>query len=128
MDSCSIILFFCFTHCFVERKFDCKEFFEKYQDRFLERVNARAIAGLLEIKKVIPGLLHFKLNGTHNEEATQMLYLHMRDHGSLETVHSLCDVMIGKEGFPRMNSLGQDMKEDLPVSYIQVTCHKMCMQ
>ena len=48
-----------------------------------------------------------------------MLFLHMRDHGSLETVRRLCDVMIEKEGYPKMNSLGRDMKEDLPVSYIQ---------
>ena len=110
---------------FVVRKFDCKDFFQKYLDRFLESVDTHAIAGLLEIKKVIPGLLYFKLNVTSNDEATQMLFRHMRDHGSLETVRSLCDEMIKKEGYPNMNSLGQDMKKDLSVSNIQVTCHNM---
>ena len=76
------------------------------------------MAGLLEIKKVIPRGLCFELERTSNDKATEMLFLHMRDHGSLETVRSLCDVMISKEGYPKMNSLGQDMKEDLPVSYI----------
>ena len=104
------------------KKFECKEFFQKYEDKFLGSVNTHAIAKLLAIKKVIPGDLCFELEKTGNDKATEILFLHMRDHGLLETVHSLCDVMIGKEGYPKMNSLGQDMQEDLPVSYIQATC------
>ena len=95
---------------------------------FLKRVNTHAIAGLLEIKQVIPESLCFELKRTSNDVATEMLFLHMRDNSLLKTVHSVCDVMISKVGFPRMNSLGRDMKEDLPVSYIQVTCNNMCMQ
>ena len=86
-------------------------------------VDTHAIAGLLKVKKVIPESLFFELKNTSNDAATELLYLHMRDHGSLETVHRLCDVMIKKEGYPNMISLGQDMKEDLPVSYIQATYH-----
>ena len=108
----------CFHPLFVVRKFHCEEFFQKFENTFLGSINTHAIAGLLEIKKVIPGDLCFELEKTGNDKATEMLYLHMRDHGSLETVHSLCDVMISKEGFPKMNSLGQDMKNDLQVSYI----------
>ena len=121
MDSSSIILFFCFHSLFVERKFVFKDFFEKYKDKFLGSVNTHEIAQLLEIEKVIPESLCFELKRTSNDKATEMLYLHMRDCGSLETVHSLCDVMIKKEGYPKMNSLGRDMKKDLPVSYIQAT-------
>ena len=116
LDSSSITLFFCSHSLFVERKFHCKDFFQKYEDKFLGSVNTHAIAGLLAIKKVIPGDLCFELERTGNDKATEMLFLHMRDHGSLETVRRLCDVMIGKEGYPKMNSLGRDMKEDLPVS------------
>ena len=105
MDS-SIIFVYSFCSLFVERKFHCKEFLQKYDNKFLERVNTHAIAGLLEIKKVIPGDLYFELERTGNDKATEMLFLHMRDHGSLETVHRLCDVMITKKCFPMMNSLG----------------------
>ena len=113
-----LILFFCFVSLFVERKFDCKDFFEKYKGRFLGSLHTHAIAQLLEIEKVIPESLCFELKRTSNDAATQMLYRHMRDYGSLETVHRLCDVMIGKEGYPKMSGLGRDMKEDLSVSYI----------
>ena len=117
----SIIFFFCLHSLFVVRRFHCKEFFQKYDAAFLENVNTHAIAGLLKIRNVIPGDLCFELERVGNDRATEMLYLHMRDHGSLKTVHSLCKVMIGKEGYPRMKSLGRDMKEDLPVSFIQAT-------
>ena len=127
LDSSSSILLFCFHLLFVVKNNPCKEVFQKYEDKFLGNVDTHAIAKLLEIKKVIPGDLCFKLERTGNDEATEMLFLHMKDHGSLETVRSLCDVMIGKEGYPKMNSLGRDMKEDLPVSYLQATCHNMCM-
>ena len=81
----------------------------------------------MEIKKVIPGDLCFELERTGNDKATEMLFLHMRDHGSLETVRSLCDVMIGKEGYPKMNNLGQDMKKDLQVSYIYADNMTTCV-
>ena len=97
-------------------EFDCTVFLLKYKDRFLKGVNTHAIARALQIEKVIPQKLHFELKKTSNDEATEMLFLHMRDNSTLETVHRLCDVMIRKEGFPKMNRLGQDMKKDLPVS------------
>ena len=98
-------------------EFDCEAFLLKHKVRFLKSVNTHAIARALQIEKVISQKLYFDLEKTSNDEATEMLFLHMRNHGLLETVRSLCDVMIEKEGFLMMNSLGQDMKKDLLVSY-----------
>ena len=97
-------------------KFDCTVFLLKHKDGFLKSVNTHAIAKALQIEEVIHQNLHFKLEKTRNDEATQMLFLHMRDNSSLEIVHRLCDVIISKKGFPKMSNLGQDMKEDLQVS------------
>ena len=106
-------------------EFDCTAFLLKHKDRFLKGVNTHAIARALEIEKVIAEDLCFELERTGNVKATEMLFLHMRDNCTLQTVHRLCDVMIEKEGFPMMTSLGRDMKEDLPRNYIQVTLHNM---
>ena len=97
-------------------EFNCEVFLLKHKDRFLKSVNTHAIARALQIEKVIPGDLCFKLERTGNVNGAEMLFLHMKDNSTLETVHRLCDVMIKKEGYPRMTSLGRDMKEGLPVS------------
>ena len=101
---------------FAGGEFDCKTFLEKYTDRFLGDVDPHEIARRLEIKKVISQNVCSKLLEAGKLIAVDMLYCHMRDHGSLETVHTLCDVMIDRDGLPNMNKLGRDMKQDLPVS------------
>ena len=103
---------------FAGGEFDCKTFLEKYTDRFLGDVDPHEIARRLEIKKVISQNLCSKLLEARKPTAVGILYIHMRDHGSLETVCTLCDVMIGRDGLPNMNKLGQDMKQDLPVSCV----------
>ena len=82
-------------------------------DRFLGCIDARAIARKLEIGKVIPNSLSFKIANNAPEDANDLLFLHLRSHSSLETLHKLCDVMIGMSGYPKMNKLGRLMKDDL---------------
>ena len=95
-------------------------FLEKYVDRFLEDINAEEIATKLEIKKVIPKELENKIQSSGGQGAAEKLYVHVRDNGSLKTLHTLCDVMIDRKGFEKMNELGREMKKDLPVSGFHV--------
>ena len=43
-----------------------------------------------------------------------MLYEHVENQGSKESVTKLCEVMIAEKGYPRMNELGEKIKESLP--------------
>ena len=53
------------------------------------------------------------IENSASEDANNLLFLHLQSHSSLETLHKLCDVMIGMSGYPNMNQLGRLMKDDL---------------
>ena len=88
-------------------------------DRFLEDISAEEIANKLEIKKVIPEELRSEIKSSGKQKAAEILYRHLRDNGSLQTLHTLCDVMVERKGFGKMNELGREMKKHLPVSGFQ---------
>ena len=92
----------------------CGAVIEKYKDRCLSYIDACAIVTRLEIEKVIPDTVSHKIQRSAPSEANEVLFLHLRSHSSLETLHKLCDVMISKSGYPKMNELGQFIKDNLP--------------
>ena len=94
--------------------FDTKAFMERFADRFSREVDSHAIAKNLEIKKVIPPSLKYKIEHTNPGNGTLELYMHIRDNADLEALHKLCDVMIEATGYQQTRKLGSDMKEDLP--------------
>ena len=97
----------------------CGAIIEKYKDRFLACIDARAIARRLEMKEVIPNRLSFRIENSAPEDANDLLFLHLQSHSSLVNLHKLCDVMTSMSGYPNMNKLGSTMKEDLPsVGYV----------
>ena len=116
-----IISFISVISLFLESSPDpqCGAIIEKYKDRFLSYIDACAIAKKLEIEKVIPKRLSFKIENSAPEDANDLLFLHLQSHSSLETLHKLCDVMISMSGYPNMNEVGRSMKDALTtVSYV----------
>ena len=104
--------------------FQSKPFMEKYKDKFLEVVDARAIRMKLQIDGVIPEGLSYKMDNTSNNEATEQLYVHLHSHATSNVIHKLCDAMTSKSGYPKMIKLGQKMKSDKdlpPYSMLTVT-------
>ena len=91
----------------------CGAIIEKYKDRFLSYIDARAIVTRLYIEKVIPDTVSHKIQQSAPSEANEVLFLHLRSHSSLGTLHKLCDVMISTSGYPMMNELGRYMKDNL---------------
>ena len=99
-------------------------FLDKYKDRFLDVIVSSAIRTRLEMDKVVPAALSFEMNNTSNEQATANLFLHLHAHALSDGIHKLCDAMISATGYPNMNNLGEDMKNDkgLP-PYSEFTLH-----
>ena len=91
----------------------CGAIIEKYKDRFLACIDARAIARKLEIEEVIPNRVSFKIENSAPDDANNLLFLHLRSHSSPETLHKLCGVMISMSGYPKMIELGRFMKDNL---------------
>ena len=104
----------------------CGAIIEKYKDKFLSYIDARAIATRLEIEEVIPDTVSHKIQQSAPSVANEVLFLHLRSHSSPETLHKLCDVMISTSGYPKINELGRSMKDALTtVSYVAETVYKV---
>ena len=50
---------------------------------------------------------------TNDEDAQEILFAHLLRHANVDTLLKYCEVIIAAEGYPRMQSLGMKMKEDL---------------
>ena len=95
--------------------FDQRSFMAKYKDRFLRTVSAEKVADELEDLHVIDPDTCEEIKRALPSQRNFLLYKHMRDHSSLETVWKMCDILIhtGKHGFPQVEKLGEDMKNCL---------------
>ena len=93
--------------------FDCRQFMEKYKNRFLQCVDSRAIVLGLFLEGVIPQSLSHQLQNVDSTTGTQLLFLHLQEQANKQSLLKLCDVMINMAGYPYMSSLGRDMKRDL---------------
>ena len=93
--------------------FDCRQFMEKYKDRFLEFVDSCAIAIRLSTAGVIPPGLSRQLQNMDSTDGNHHLFLHLRSHADRDSLLKLCNVIINLTGYPNMSSLGRDMKRDL---------------
>ena len=92
---------------------DCRQFMEKYKDRFLQFVDSCAIFLRLLMEGIIPSYLSHQLQNVDSTTGTQLLFLHLRSHADRDSLLKLCNVMINLTGYPNMSSLGRDMKRDL---------------
>ena len=86
---------------------------DKFKDRFLEHVDSSAIVRRLEIEGVISSQCAHSIRQLSSQEGTEEMFLYLRTHIDLENMNKLCDVMIGREGYPNMIQLGRDIKEEL---------------
>lgn len=50
---------------------------------------------------------------TNDEDAQEILFAHLLHHADIDTLLKYCEVIIAANGYPRMQSLGTKMKEDL---------------
>ena len=50
---------------------------------------------------------------TNDEDAQEILFAHLLRHADVDSLLKYCEVIIAAEGYPRMQSLGMKMKEDL---------------
>ena len=73
----------------------------------------------LRRKGVIPELVQSRINSARNEkDAQEILFAHLMQHADVDTLMRYCEVAIGSEGYPKMQSLGRKMKEELQQGWL----------
>ena len=86
---------------------------EKYEDTFFEVVNAKYNLLKLKRKGVITQDIERRISATNDDEGREILYDHLKHHGSEDTLREFCKVAIAADGYPNMQKLGEKMMKEL---------------
>ena len=89
------------------------EVLEKYEDTFFEVVNAKYNLLKLKRKGVITQDIERRISATNDDEGREILYDHLKHHGSVDTLSEFCKVAIAADGYPNMQKLGEKMMQEL---------------
>ena len=80
----------------------------------MKDAGAQQVASELRRRQVIPEHVETKIErALDRKTANGLLYDHLCAQGTFQTLEIVCDVFIGEKGYPRMNQLGERMKEKL---------------
>ena len=94
--------------------FPVSELLTKHEPEFFSVVNARFSLRRLKRLGVITQDVMAHIDSTTNEEdAQEILYEHLANHASVDTLMKYCEVIITAGGYPMMQSLGKKMLEEL---------------
>ena len=105
--------------------FVSEAFMDKFRERFLNYVNSHSIVSRLVIKEVIPEAVAFDIMCCSNTGGNGNLFLFLKYNADPDSISKLCDVMVGLAGYPKMNELGIDMKEELDLLTSKSSCVEM---
>ncbi len=94
--------------------FPVTEILKKHETEFFSVVDASLSLRTLKRLQVITQDIMALINAaTNDEDAQEILYEHLTDHANMDSLLKYCEVIIAAGGYPRMQSLGMKMKEDL---------------
>ena len=105
-------MFICWT--FAGKQFSVSEFLTKHETEFFSVVNARFSLRRLKRLGVITQDVMSHINAaTNDEDAQELLYEHLTHHATVDTLMKYCEVATAAEGYPKMQSFGRKMVEEL---------------
>ena len=108
----------CYTVCsFVgltaSTQFSVSEFLKKYETEFFEVINPRLSLIRLVCKGVITEGVRSNIVTSNTDDAHEVLYHHLAHHANVDTLEEYLRVAIVADGYPKMQSLGRKMMEEL---------------
>ena len=91
-----------------------ESFLKQFCNLFKKNAGAQEVASELRRRQVIPEPVETKIErALDRKTANGLLYDHLYAQGTFQTLEIVCDVFIEEQGYPRMNQLGKEMKEEL---------------
>ena len=108
-------------------QFSASEFLKKYETDFFEVVNPRLSLLRLVRKGVITEDVKSDINTSNTDDAREVLYHHLAHHANVDTLEEYLRVAIAADGYPKMQSLGRTMMEELEQGGWLELCACVCM-
>ena len=97
-----------------------------FRNRFIKEVDAQCIVSDLKHMGIISDAVLFAVNredGTTRQN--QILYDHLKRTSTRDSLTTVCDAMISFSGHPKMNQLGQHMKNMLQGKWVFVCAYTL---
>ena len=95
------------------KQFSVSEFLKKHEAEFFEVVNPKlSLLGLVR-KGIITEYAESCIDYSNTKDAQEFLYHRLAHHANVDTLKEYCEVAIDAVGFPKMQSLGRKMMEEL---------------
>ena len=89
------------------------EVLEEYEDEFFQVVHAKYNLLKLVRKNVITQEIASRISAANDDEGREILYDHLKHHGSVHTLREFCEVAIAANGYPNMQQLAERMVQEL---------------
>ena len=104
---CSLVGLTAATPCSVP------DFLKKHETEFFEVVIPRLSLLRLVRKGVITEDVKSDISTSNTKDAREVLYHHLAHHANVDTLKEYCEVAIDADGYPKLQSFGRKMKEEL---------------
>ena len=108
-------------------QFSVSEFLKKHEREFFEVVNPRLSLLRLVHKGVITEDAKSCIDSSNTKDAREVLHHHLAHHANMYTLKEYCEVAIEAEGYPKMQSLGRKMMEELEKGGWSELCACVCL-
>ena len=121
----------CYTVCsFVgltaATQFSTSEFLKKYETQFFEVVDPRLSLLRLVRQGVITEDVRLNIYTSNTKDACEVLYRHLSHHANVDTLKEYLRVATVAGGYPKMQSLGRKMMEELEQGGWSELCAYLC--
>ena len=104
----------CFLPIHAALLFSVPEVLEKYEVEFFQVVHAKYKLLKLVWKNVITQDIASYISTANDDEGREILYDHLKHHGSVHTLREFCEVAIAADSYPNMQKLAKRMAQELP--------------
>ena len=90
------------------------EVLKEYEDEFFQVVYAKCNLLKLVRKEVITQDIATRISAANDDEGGEILYHHLKHHGSVHTLREFCEAAIAADGYPNMQKLAEKILQKLP--------------
>ena len=94
----------------------------EYEDVFFQVDHAKCNWLKLVRKNVITENIASRTSATTDDESRELLYHHLKHHGSVQTLREFCEVVVAADGYPNMQKLAEKILHAIPTDGYWCMC------
>ena len=89
------------------------EVLKEYEDEFFQVVYPKYNLLKLVRKEVITQDIATRISATNDDEGKEILYHHLKHHGSVHSLREFCEAAMAADGYPNMQKLAEKIMQRL---------------